>query len=299
MEFLDCYAYRDFLNKNDAVKIGDCTVRLRKQQRACRFEPENYLPEEWTIWSFPERGSWATHTGDYPGNWSPFVPRNLLDRYTRANETVCDPMAGSGTTLVECKLLGRNAIGVDINLEACMIAMNRLDFDFESDRSRVEGSTVEVYCGDARNLDAVSDEKVELVTLHPPYAGLIRYSKEGTSGDLSHLGIKEFVHEIRTVAEECFRILKQGRYCAVLIGDTRIRGHYVPLNVGVLSAFLTAGFVLKEDIIKVQHQTRSAREQWADGLYDFYKIAHEHLYVLRKPASGERVADFEHSLRWW
>ncbi|MEM2841470.1 MAG: hypothetical protein QXN62_07945 [Candidatus Bathyarchaeia archaeon] len=35
-------------------------------------------------------------------------------------------MMSSGTTLVECKLLGRDGIGVDINSNAVMIAMNRL-----------------------------------------------------------------------------------------------------------------------------------------------------------------------------
>ena len=175
--------------------------------------------------------------------------------------------------------------------------MNRLDFDFVQPQ-RVENPKIDVYCGDARNLDAVSGESVELVVLHPPYAGLIRYS-EGTPGDLSHLGIKEFVREVGIVAEECLRILKQNRYCAVLVGDTRQRGHYDPLNIGVLSAFLARGFVLREDIIKNQHQTRSAREQWIDGTYDFYKIAHVHLYILRKLAPGEHTSEFEYSLRWW
>ena len=39
-------------------------------------------------------------------------------------------MAGSGTTLVECKLLGRRAVGVDINPDAVMVARNRLDFAY-------------------------------------------------------------------------------------------------------------------------------------------------------------------------
>jgi len=39
-------------------------------------------------------------------------------------------MAGSGTTAVECKLLGRRAVGVDINPDAVMVARNRLDFSY-------------------------------------------------------------------------------------------------------------------------------------------------------------------------
>ncbi|MDW7774889.1 MAG: DNA methyltransferase [Methanosarcinales archaeon] len=70
------------------------------------------------------------HKGNYRGNWSPYIPRNLILRYTEKNDTVLDQMAGSGTTLVECKLLQRNAIGVDINPDAVMVARNRLDFSY-------------------------------------------------------------------------------------------------------------------------------------------------------------------------
>jgi hypothetical protein len=32
----------------------------------------------------------------------------------------------------------------------------------------------------------------------------------------------------------------------------------------------------------------STREKWRGHKYDFYKIAHEHLYILRKPAKDEK-----------
>ena len=31
-----------------------------------------------SIWSFKNRGDWETHKGDYPGNWSPYVPKILF-----------------------------------------------------------------------------------------------------------------------------------------------------------------------------------------------------------------------------
>src|SRR6266849_5507184 len=132
MQIVSRQDYCDFLNRNECVRIGRFELRLAKQWKIERFEPTNYNLEETTVWSFPDRGNWATHLGNYPGNWSPFIPRNLLDRYTNIGDLVCDPMMGSGTTLVECKLMGRNAIGVDVDRNACMISMNRLDFQCKS-----------------------------------------------------------------------------------------------------------------------------------------------------------------------
>lgn len=70
--------------------------------------------EETTVWSFPDRGKWATHSGKYRGNWSPYVPRNLLLKYSEEGAWILDQFAGSGTTLVEAKLLNRNAIAIAV-----------------------------------------------------------------------------------------------------------------------------------------------------------------------------------------
>ena len=53
------------------------------------------------------------------------------------------------------------------------------------------------------------------------------------------------------------------------------------------------------DIIKLQHKMKSTREKWAGQKYDFYLIAHEHLYVFRKPAEGEKLSQYRHSVKWW
>ncbi len=46
--------------------------------------PKDYNMEVTTLWSFPERGNWATHSGEYRGgNWSPYIPRNIINRYSK------------------------------------------------------------------------------------------------------------------------------------------------------------------------------------------------------------------------
>ena len=43
---------------------------------------------------------------------------------------------------------------------------------------------------------------------------------------------------------------------------------------------------------------KGTRERWRGSTYDFYLIAHEHLYVLRKPAEGENLENYRYSVRW-
>ncbi|MBS7623069.1 DNA methylase [Candidatus Bathyarchaeota archaeon] len=291
--------YLKFMEAHDFVVIENVKVALDKKWDLKKFQPDSYALEEWTVWSFPDRGDWATHVGNYRGNWSPYIPRNLIEGYTKQGDVVCDPMTGSGTTLVECKLLGRDGVGVDINLNAVMITMNRLDFRYVPIDPKYRAPTIRVYEGDARRLNEIGDETIDLVATHPPYCGIVPYSKSQIPGDLSSLKLEDFLVEIGKVAKECFRILKPGKYCGILIGDTRKHRHYVPIHIGVLNKFLEAGFLLKEDIIKLQHKTKTTRERWRGRRYDFYKIAHEHLYVFRKPSEGERILDYRYSLRWW
>lgn len=291
--------YRHFLASHRSVPIENVEVELVPHWKIDKLQPKEFAPEEWTVWSFPDRGDWATHVGNYRGNWSPYIPRNLVTKYTEPGDTVCDPMVGSGTTLVECKLLGRKAIGVDVNPDAAMVAMNRVDFVTDP-LSREEGEPdVRIFIGDARNLDRIESESVDLVATHPPYCGIIPYSRAQVAGDLSSLNLPDFVAEIGRFATECYRILKPNKHCAILIGDTRKHRHYIPIHLGVLNKFLEAGFVLKEDIIKLQHNTKSGRERWSGHKYDFYKIGHEHLYVFRKPDSNENTTPLKLSKKWW
>jgi len=293
MRRISLSAYHSYVKGHDSVTVDNVRIPLVKEWNITELGPTDFKPEAWTVWSFEDRGDWATHQGNFRGNWSPYVPRNLIDHYTKEGDTVCDPMMGSGTTLVECKLMGRRAIGVDINKDAAMLALNRLDFKASSEKPRIE-----IYVGDARRLDAIGNGTIGLVATHPPYWRLIPYTK-AKKGDLSALKLRDFILQMGEVANECFRILHANGHCAILIGDTRRHQHYVPINVGVLGKFLEAGFVLKEDIIKLQHKTKTTREKWKAGRYDFYKIAHEHLYVFRKPSSQEEANTFRYSRKWW
>ena len=247
------------------------------QKRITKWEPEDFELEMTTHWSFPKRGDWATHDAKWRGNWSPYIPRNILLRYSQEGDLVLDQFAGGGTTLVEAKLLNRDIIGVDVNDVALERCREKIDFEYE-------GSNGKVYIrkGDARNLDFIPDNSIDLICTHPPYADIIHYS-EDIDDDLSLLSVDEFLEEMKKVAAESYRVLKKGKFCAVLMGDTRKKGHMIPMSFDVMRIFENAGFKLKELIIKEQHNCK-ATGYWKTNIvkYNFLLIAHEYLFVFKK-----------------
>lgn len=287
--------YLDFIKTHESVIIEDVRISIGRPWKIVSYGPApEYKPESETVWSFPDRGDWATHIGNYRANWSPFIPRNLILSYTQKGDLVLDQMVGSGTTLVECKLLNRNAIGVDINPDAIMVTRDRLNFEFDS------SAEIKTYVGDARNLDKIGNNTIDLIATHPPYAWIVPFTKfKRVENDISNLSLNDYLKAMEEIAAECYRVLRPGKYCGVLIGDTRRRKHYVPISYRVMQCFLNQRFLLKEDIIKRQWKTKTTREVWKKGKRDFYLIAHEHLYVFRKPVEDENLSDFKGSMKWW
>jgi len=241
-----------------------------------KWEPDNFELEMNTVWSFPARGNWATHDAKYRGNWSPYIPRNLILRYSNEGDLVLDQFAGGGTTLVEAKLLKRNIIGVDINPQSLERCREKTAFEC------VNGGQISIKLGDARDLHFVADEGVDFICTHPPYSNIIKYS-EGIVGDLSLFDVKGFLEQMESVASESFRVLKRGKFCAILMGDTRKKGCVIPMSFDVMKMFQEAGFTLKELIIKEQHNCKATGYWKTNSVkYNFLLLAHEYLFVFRK-----------------
>ena len=247
------------------------------KKKIIKWEPENFELEMTTKWSFPSRGDWATHNAKYRGNWSPYIPRNLILRYSKENDLILDQFAGGGTTLVEAKLLNRNIIGVDINPNSVALCKEVIDFERES------CGCVQVKQADARKLNFIENNSIDFICTHPPYANIIQYS-EDIDGDLSHLKIPDFLEAMKEISAESYRVLKKNKFCAILMGDTRKNGHMIPLSFEVMKVFESSGFKLKEIIIKEQHNCKATGFWKTNSVkYNFLLIAHEYLFVFRKP----------------
>jgi len=274
------------------VEEGKASLVLEQKRKIASWKPADFILETTTVWDFPKRGDWATHTSEYRGNWPPQLPRNLIMKYTKEGDLIFDPFVGGGTTLIEAYLLGRKSVGIDINPVAIEMSKKRLA-EMETKIRKCELGLNEKYrpiviLGDARKSMEIltklglAENSIDLVCAHPPYLDAIRYTEE-IDGDLSR--IKDptlFCDEIQKVAEQLYKLLRVGGVCAILIGDTKKDKKFTPLGFQVMERFLADNkFVPEEIIIKTQHQDKST-EFYCNKILENYLLSHEYIFVFRK-----------------
>lgn len=126
----------------------------------------------------------------------------------------------------------------------------------------------------------VPNNVVDFIFAHPPYANIIKYSKD-IDRDLSRLELEEFLKQINLFSKECFRILKKDKIFSILIGDIRKNKNVIPLGFYIMNISIQNGFKLKEIIIKEQHNCKMTNYWSQNSKRDFYLLAHEYIFIFK------------------
>jgi DNA modification methylase len=242
-----------------------------------------------SLWLVEKRDRSGNHSAGYWGNFVPQIPNQLIRRYTKSNEWVLDPFLGSGTTLLECRQLGRNGLGIEIQNSIAQKTRNAL-YNVGADINSPAHCIV--ITGDSTRLNFVQQLKnlgipsVHLAILHPPYWDIIRFSKR--KGDLSNAkSLPAFLESFGNVVKNCASVLDNKRFLAVVIGDKYSAREWIPLGFLSMQEVLKHGFKLKSIIVKNFNQTKAKRNQEELWRYralvgGFYVFKHEYIFLFQK-----------------
>jgi DNA modification methylase len=234
-----------------------------------------------------KRDSSGAHLAWYWGNFIPQIPHQMMLRYTKKGDWVLDTFVGSGTTLIECRRLGRNGIGIELNPEVAQKAKELIEKEQNKDKV-----VSEVFIGDSRTInikEILSKYKitqVQLLIMHPPYHDIIKFSKD--KNDLSNAkNTEEFLKMFGDVADNITPYLGKGRYFALVIGDKYSKGEWIPLGFYCMQEVLKRGYLLKSIIVKNFEETRGKRNQKELWRYralvgGFYIFKHEYVMLFKK-----------------
>ncbi|MBI5216709.1 MAG: hypothetical protein HY960_13235 [Ignavibacteriae bacterium] len=80
----------------------------------------------------------------YPAKFPPQLPKKILEDYAVKGQTVLDPFCGSGTTLVEARIYGLNAVGVDVNGLSVLLSQVKATPLSEKQFSIIENFIIEI-----------------------------------------------------------------------------------------------------------------------------------------------------------
>ncbi|KKR75278.1 MAG: PspGI methylase [Parcubacteria group bacterium GW2011_GWB2_40_8] len=112
----------------DEVEVRGVVVKiirnLESQLDQGQSRDEKYVRKIDYSWDYRgEKTKSHTHgIHTYPAMFIPQVGRRLLETYSKEGDTICDIFCGSGSALVESRLIGRNAYGIDLNPLAIFLA---------------------------------------------------------------------------------------------------------------------------------------------------------------------------------
>ena len=240
-----------------------------------------------SLWVLDKRDTSGAHLGWYWGNFIPQIPHQMMLRYTKKGDWVLDTFLGSGTTLIECRRLGRNGIGIELNQEVAQKAKELIEKEQNKD-----SVISEVVVGDSRAIDIkqilnkYGITQVQLLIMHPPYHDIIKFSKD--ERDLSNAkNTEEFLKMFGLVVDNATPFLEKDRYFALVIGDKYSKGEWIPLGFYCMDEVLKRGYLLKSIIVKNFEETRGKRNQKELWRYralvgGFYIFKHEYIMLFKK-----------------
>ena len=240
-----------------------------------------------SLWILHKRDNSGSHNAKYWGNFIPQIPNQFLRRYTKQNEWVLDPFLGSGTTLIECKRLGRNGIGIELLPDVIELANNNISSEYNKFNIQTEIINADSTKLDFNNiLNKLNINHVQFLILHPPYWDIIKFSEN--SNDLSNAkSITDFLILLGNVIDNTYDILENNRYMALIIGDKYSNGEWIPLGFYSMNEVLKRNYILKSIIVKNFEDTKGKMKQKELWRYralagGFYVFKHEYIFLFQK-----------------
>ena len=300
----------------DADLIGSLILPAEPDLGGFRLEPENPHNtntvsdidlSNWknypavvtnSLWVIRSRSQAGMHSGHFHGNFIPQIPFQAMARYTKRGDVVLDPFLGSGTTLIQCKQMGRHGIGIELSKETADDTRVRVNSE-----SNTHNIWTEVIDGDSTDpatfnrvreiLDQHNKQSVQLVIMHPPYHDIIRFTDD--PDDLSNAPtLQAFLEGFGQVVDNSYDLLDEGHFLVVVIGDKYSKGEWIPLGFETMRVVQESGFGLKSIVVKNMEGNRAKRNLenlWRRRALQggFYIFKHEYVLFFEKMPNKDKL----------
>ena len=223
----------------------------------------------------------SQHGGQKP----PQLCADLIKIFTKEGQTILDPLAGVGGSLLGAALTNRNAIGIEINDKWIEIYKEVCKLE--------KLKTFPVMLGDANErLKEIEKESVDFIITDVPYWIMDQLTKTrsesaGRESKLSKFNDKdlqtkeEWLKEMKQIFVNAMPTLKKNGYMAVFIGDMYRGKEYHMLSAELAKTISEIEeFTLKSDII--WHDDSKMLHIYGYPFAYIPSLIHQHILIFRK-----------------
>ena len=260
--------------------------------------------KSWFIHNPPPRKKGVlVHPAKYPET----MAQEFIEFFTKQGETVLDPMAGTGSTLIAALRAGRNSYGIELNPKYAKIAQEFIEAERNTLGENVKGLTSNVINGDAAQITNYELPIIDYVLTSPPYWDMLRAKGSENqkkrrdsdeldvhySDDPNDMGnisdYEEFLGKLVNIYKGLKPLLREKAYLTIIVKNVKKGGKIYPLAWDIARE-LGKTYTLKDEKIWLQDNQPLAPfgmgSAWVSNTFHHYCLQfrnEQELYVLRIP----------------
>lgn len=222
--------------------------------------------KSWFIHNPPPRKKGVlVHPAKYPET----MAQEFIEFFTKKGETVLDPMAGTGSTLIAALRAGRNSYGIELNPKYAKIAKQMIEEERASLGESVSNLQSQIHNGDAAQIANYQLPMIDYVLTSPPYWDMLRAKGSETqkkrrdsaemdvhySDDPNDLGnmkdYEEFLEKLVDIYKRLQPLLREKAYLTIIVKNIKKGGKVYPLAWDIARE-LGKTYTLKDEKIWLQ-----------------------------------------------
>lgn len=148
------------------------------------------------------------------------VAKRLIEFYTEPGDVVLTPFGSRGIITIIAAHLNRKGLVYEIHPKYAKHIQDQID-RLNNQKSLIKHHyDAKCFCGNANNMDKISDNSVDCIITSPPFANREKYlSCEGQLSDIDDY--YDFLEEYQLCLDECYRVMKPGGFCIFVVNDWR------------------------------------------------------------------------------
>ena len=263
---------------------------MTQKNRLNDLDPKTWLKfqKSWFIHNPPPRRKGVlVHPAKFPET----MAQEFIEFFTKRGESVLDPMAGTGSTLIAALRAGRHSYGIELNPEYAEIARQIIAEERKLLGSTIENLKSEIINGDASLAVNYPLPPADYLLTSPPYWDILHargaetQKKRRASTDLDvfysddpkDLGnlhdYEEFLARLVAIYTGLKPLLREKAYLTIIVKNVKKGGKIYPLAWD-LGRELGKVYTLKDEKIWVQDNQRLApygmNSAWVSNTFHHY-----------------------------